>query len=456
MTLLKTKIDFSIFTKYGVEFFLKNEIVPIYEDGISLTLAVCEDFDILNFKHNFVKHINFKKFEKREILFLLLDIEIKISLYEKARNALKLNSENLSTASFLDSLILFSIEKRASDIHIESYENLTLFKFRIDGKLNIFFSFSIEFFKIISSYIKLICNLDMTQTRLPLDGRFSRVIENKKYDFRFSSMPTIDAESIVLRILDNKNIDKSLQTLGFSQNIYDSLKNILKLKSGLILISGPTGSGKTTTLYSILKELNSEDKKIITVEDPVEYKIPSINQISVDNKLGLSFELVLKNILRQDPDIIFIGEIRDKFSLDIALQASLTGHLVLASIHSNSSLETITRLLDLQADPYLISTSLKASLAQRLVLSFCKYCQAQGCKKCNYTKFYERVCIAELLLVDEVIASLIFKKASSQEFWQYLKTINYKTMLDDGLLKVKNSETSIEELEKLVYINEKI
>lgn len=180
MTLLKTKIDFSIFTKYGVEFFLKNEIVPIYEDGISLTLAVCEDFDILNFKHNFVKHINFKKFEKREILFLLLDIEIKISLYEKARNALKLNSENLSTASFLDSLILFSIEKRASDIHIESYENLTLFKFRIDGKLNIFFSFSIEFFKIISSYIKLICNLDMTQTRLPLDGRFSRVIENKK------------------------------------------------------------------------------------------------------------------------------------------------------------------------------------------------------------------------------------------------------------------------------------
>lgn len=228
------------------------------------------------------------------------------------------------------------------------------------------------------------------------------------------------------------------------------LKQSLKLTQGLILISGPTGSGKTTTLYSILKELNCEDKKIITVEDPVEYKIESINQVPINPKIGLSFEVVLKNILRQDPDIIFIGEIRDRFSLDIALQASLTGHLVLASIHSNSAVETITRLIDLQADPFLISTTLKLIMAQRLVLNYCKFCEANGCEKCNYTKYYDRSNIAEILKVDEKISSLIFKKADINEFKEYLKAINYQTLLDDGKLKVNQNLTSIEEIYKVV------
>jgi general secretion pathway protein E len=262
-------------------------------------------------------------------------------------------------------------------------------------------------------------------------------------------MPTIQAESIVLRILDNKNIDKRLDDLGLSQNIYEDLKDVLKFTQGLILISGPTGSGKTTTLYSILKELNCDDKKIITVEDPIEYKIDSINQVPINNKVGLSFELVLKNILRQDPDIIFIGEIRDKFSLDIALQASLTGHLVLASIHSSSSVETITRLIDLKADPFLISTTLKAVMAQRLVLAHCKSCE-NGCKECNFTKFYDRTSIAEILKIDEQISSLIFNKASFNELKEYLKNINFKTILDDGKQKVKNGLTTLEEVYKVV------
>jgi len=250
--------------------------------------------------------------------------------------------------------------------------------------------------------------------------------------------------------LDNKNIDKNLQTLGLSEDIYSKLFDILKLTQGLILISGPTGSGKTTTLYSILKELNSDEKKIITIEDPIEYQIDSINQVPINNKIGLSFEVVLKNILRQDPDIIFIGEIRDKFSLDIALQASLTGHLVLASIHSSNCLETITRLIDLKADPFLISTTLKAIIAQRLVLMYCKECMAKGCKKCNFTKFYDRSCITEILKVDEKISSLIFQKASLNEFKEYLKTINFKTMFDDGKEKVHKNLTNIEEVYKVV------
>jgi general secretion pathway protein E len=351
---------------------------------------------------------------------------------------------------FLNELLLFSIKLRSSDIHIEQFKEVVLFKFRIDGRLKTFFTFKSEFFKLISSYVKLISNLDMTQIRLPLDGRFSLNIDNKKYDFRVSTMPTIEAESIVLRILDNKNINKNLQTLGLSSNLLEILLQALKLTQGLILISGPTGSGKTTTLYSILQELNSEEKKIITVEDPIEYKIDSICQIPINNKIGLSFEVVLKNILRQDPDIIFIGEIRDKFSLEIALQASLTGHLVIASIHANSAVETISRLIDLQADPFLISSTLKLVMAQRLVLNYCVYCKAMGCEKCNYTKYYDRSSIAEILKIDELISSMIFKKSDINELKNYLKEIDFKTILDDGKQKVNLNQTSLEEVYKVV------
>ena len=415
----------------------------------SLKIAICSSSNIEKIKDNFIKIINFIEEKEHDILFILANIEKRVILHKAALKSISSNDDEKFTSYFLDELILYSIEQRASDIHIEKYQDLCLFKFRVDGRLRIFFSFDEELFRVFSSFVKLISNLDMTQIRLALDGRFSRNINDKKYDFRLSTMPTIEAESIVLRVLDNKNIDKKLNDLGLSQDIYENLKDILKLTQGLILISGPTGSGKTTTLYSILKELNSDDKKIITVEDPIEYKIDSINQVPINNKVGLSFELVLKNILRQDPDIIFIGEIRDKFSLDIALQASLTGHLVLASIHASSSVETITRLIDLKADPFLISTTLKAVMAQRLVLAHCKSCE-NGCKKCNFTKFYDRTSISEILKVDEQISSLIFNKASFNELKEYLKNINFKTMLDDGKQKVKDGLTTLEEVYKVV------
>jgi len=450
LSILKTLIDYSLFEKYEKEYFIKNLIIPIFEDSISLKFAVCKNSNLSTIKDDFIKILNFIEVDELEILFILANLENRQTLYKIAQKSVVQNSSEKYTAQFLNELILYSIKQRASDIHIEKFKNLVLFKFRVDGKLKIFFSFEALFFRVFSSFVKLISNLDMTQTRLALDGRFTRYIDDKKYNFRLSTMPTIEAESIVLRILDNKNIDKSLQTLGLSKDIYSKLFDILKLTQGLILISGPTGSGKTTTLYSILKELNSDEKKIITVEDPIEYQIDSINQVPINNKIGLSFEVVLKNILRQDPDIIFIGEIRDKFSLDIALQASLTGHLVLASIHSSNCLETITRLIDLKADPFLISTTLKAIIAQRLVLMYCKECMAKGCKKCNFTKFYDRSCIAEILKVDEKISSLIFQKASLNEFKKYLKTINFKTMLDDGKEKVDQDLTNIEEVYKVV------
>lgn len=450
LNILKVLIDYSLFEKYEKEYFVRNRIIPVSEDSMTLKIAVCSSSNLNTLKDDFPRMVSFIQVDELDVLFILFTLEERIKLFSIAKKSLIQNNQESVVKYFLEELLSYAISRRTSDIHIEKFKNLTLFKFRIDGRLKIFFCFNDEFFKIISSYIKLISNLDMTQIRLPLDGRFSINLNDKKFDFRVSTMPTIDAESIVLRVLDSKNIEKNLKTLGLGPKLFETLTKALKLTQGLILISGPTGSGKTTTLYSILKELNSEEKKIITVEDPVEYRVDSINQVPINSKIGLSFELVLKNILRQDPDIIFIGEIRDKFSLDIALQASLTGHLVLASIHANNSVETISRLIDLQADPFLISSTLKLVMAQRLLLNYCKYCKSMGCEVCSFTKYYDRTCIAEILKVDEKISSLIFKKADINEFKKHLEKINFRTLLDDGKEKVENNETSIEEVLKVV------
>lgn len=446
-----TLIDFDLFNSYKKEYFIKNKIIPINEDEISLDLFVCQESNLLNVKNDFTKVLKFTQIQTNDLMFILSFIDIKISLYSLGKSIVSgVKSEEKSVKKFLDTLIKFSIQVRTSDIHIEQYNKTVLFRFRVDGKLRTFFCFSYELLKILSSYIKLISNIDITQTRLPQDSRFSIIQNDETYDFRVSTMPTLESESIVIRILDKKNINKSIEDLGLSMDIYNVLKRALTLTQGLILITGPTGAGKTTTLYSILQELNSNEKKIVTVEDPVEYKIESISQVAVNNKIGLSFEVILKNILRQDPDIIFIGEIRDKFSLDIALQASLTGHLVLASIHSNNSVETVSRLMDLNADPFLISSSLKLILSQRLVLNYCKYCNQNGCEKCNYTKYYDRSCIAEAMSIDEKISSMIFKKVDINDIKNYLKSINFKTIFDDGKEKVSSDITSIEEVLKVV------
>lgn len=305
-SILKEIIDFSLVEKYDKEYFRRNKIIPIFEDNIYLKVAVCRSSNLNTIKDDFDKLINFIEIDELELLFILNHIDKKIRLYSLAKKSISQNSYEKNVQIFLEEVLFFAIDLRASDIHIEKYKNVVLFKFRIDGRLKIFFTFEAEFIKFISSYIKLISKLDMTQVRLPLDGRFSLNYEDKKFDFRVSTMPTINAESIVLRVLDNKNINKDLQTLGLSSNLLEKLLQSLKLTQGLILISGPTGSGKTTTLYSILKELDSEEKKIITVEDPIEYKIDSICQVPINNKIGLSFELVLKNILRQDPDNLLV------------------------------------------------------------------------------------------------------------------------------------------------------
>ncbi|UTJ05873.1 GspE/PulE family protein [Arcobacter roscoffensis] len=451
-TVLNEKINYDLITSYDVSYLREYTILPFFDDGLTLYLYVSEDSNLNTCQEFFNnKNLKFLSCEKEEILFLLSDISTKLRLFSLAGKSKEFDSLNSSfMQDFLEKLLSYSIEKNSSDIHIESCNNLTLFRFRIDGNLKTFLVLEKNFIKLVSSYLKLISNLDITQNRLPLDSRFSFLIDAKKFDFRLSTMPTLEAESIVIRVLDSKNINIDINKIGFSSHILLDIQNALKLTQGLILVTGPTGSGKTTTLYSMLNILNSNEKKIITIEDPIEYKLENITQVQVNNKIGLNFDLVLRNILRQDPDIIFIGEIRDELSLQIALQASLTGHLVLASIHANNSSETITRLYDLKADPFLISTTLKLVLSQRLVLSYCKYCQAKGCSKCNFTKYKGRTIISEALKIDESLSSMIFKKQSINTFNEYLRKIKHRSLYDDGKLKVKENITSMEELLKVI------
>jgi general secretion pathway protein E len=449
MNKIKYLIDYSYVSTYDIDLLRSSLIIPIKTDDIYFTAFICDESDIKKvYENSLIKSV---KLKKEEILLFLSDISNRILLYEliiKSKNIEDVNHDNLD--SFFSIILNNAIISRASDIHIEALENSMLIRFRIDGILKQFYIFEKMFFSTLSSFIKLLSKLDMTQSRLPQDGRFNKSFNNTSYDFRVSTMPTINGESIVIRILDNSNIKKDIKSLGFSTHIYKEIESIIKLKDGLVLISGPTGSGKSTTLYSIIKKLNNTDKKIITIEDPVEYKVEQIQQVPINESIGLGFDRVLKNILRQDPDIILIGEIRDKFSLDIALQASLTGHLVLASIHANNSVETLSRLIDLKADKYLLSTTLKYIFSQRLVLIICKDCKQKGCETCNFTGFYNRNSICEVLKIDSKISSMIFKKSDIQTINDYLKQTKFISMLDDGKQKAKLGITSLEKVYEVV------
>jgi len=453
MKIINNVIDYNFINSFDIDELRKALVIPIKTESIYFMCFICNESTISKIYTNSL--VKSYKLSKEEILFFLSDIKYRVKLFGlvlQSKESKEINHTFIE--EFFTLLIDKSITLRASDIHIESLEYSMLIRFRIDGTLKVFYIFEREFFTGISSFIKLVSNLDITQVRLPQDGRFSHERNDKSYDFRVSIMPTINGESIVIRVLDNINIKKDIENLGFSSHIYEKLKNITTLKDGLVLISGPTGSGKSTTLYSLLKKFNLETKKIITIEDPVEYKIPQIQQVYVNDDIGLGFKTVLRNILRQDPDIILIGEIRDKYSLEIALQASLTGHLVLASIHANNSVETLSRLIDLKADSYLLSTTLKYIISQRLVLNICKYCKKNSCSRCNFTGFLGRSSLCEVLEVDENISSMISEKKQKYDINKYLENINFVSLLDDGKDKVEKGFTTIDEIYKVVNNSE--
>lgn len=450
-------IDYALISKFDVDSLRKNFVLPIMEDDIYTICAVCNESDLDFAKSCFFNLIKYIEVSKNDILFYLSSFKKRANLYSLVSKSILLDHENhLNIKQFLEKFLLFGIEKRVSDIHIETEERSLSIRCRIDGKLKHFFSFDKKFYKMLSSLIKLNCNLDITQYRKPLDGRMNFVFNDEKYDFRVSILPTILGESIVIRVLDSKGIEKKLNALDFSSKHNDTLYSIKDMTQGLVLICGPTGSGKTTTLYSVLNSMDLSSKKVITVEDPVEYKIKGVQQINVNEKLELDFSNILRNILRQDPDVIFIGEIRDSLSLKIAIQASLTGHLVLSTIHASSALNSLSRLMQLGAQHYLLATTLKIVFYQRLILKICPYCNFEGCDKCNYTKYQGRTTIAEVIKMDHELSVLISNNRGLDEMKHYLKNVDYQTILEDGKSKVKKGVTSLDEIYKVLGFENEI
>jgi len=374
-------------------------------------------------------------------------------------------------------LILFivkdAISKRASDIHIEPDESEMIVRSRIDGILQENFVFDKELYNALSSRIKLLGNLDISEKRVPQDGRFSLVVNEKDYDFRLSTTPTIFGESIVMRILDNDKVLLRLEDLGFEDETLEDFTNLIHSPNGIVLITGPTGSGKTTTLYAALNEIKNITNKVMTAEDPVEYRLPLVQQIQVNEKTGLTFSVAIKSFLRQDPDVILIGEIRDYETLNSASQAALTGHLVFSTLHTNDAPGAIPRMIQMGLKPYLIADALVGIVGQRLVRKICPYCKyevkptkaqltkispylpeeekqfyaGQGCSKCDFTGYYSRTMISEILTIDTYLSKMISENANKIDISEYAQENNlYKPMLSDGIKKVLQGITSVEEV----------
>jgi len=385
--------------------------------------------------------------------------------------------EDAPAARMFDLVMIQAIRDRASDIHFEPDERALRVRFRIDGFLYESLSLPKPIHPPLTSRIKILAEMDIAETRLPQDGNFNVKMEKRSFEIRVSTFPTIYGENVVLRILDQTSALFKLEELGFSEEMLNHFKQLIRRPNGIILVTGPTGSGKTTTLYAILNMINSTDKNIITIEDPVEYRLASIRQTQINPKAGINFATGLRSILRQDPDVIMIGEVRDLETSEIALQSALTGHLVLSTLHTNDAPEAITRLMDIGVEPYLISSSVIGVLAQRLVRSICPDCKVpyqvdpkslgdefsksegpvtlyrgKGCKNCKQSGYRGRTGIFELLSIDEKIKQLISERDSTQVIRDIAKkTLGMISLREDGLRKVLKGITTLDEVDRVAY-----
>ncbi|MGE5308468.1 MAG: GspE/PulE family protein [Deltaproteobacteria bacterium] len=399
--------------------------------------------------------------DKQDIELLKMD-EIELS------SAVK-ESEKPVIVKLVDLILGEALRRRASDIHIEPEVEGIRVRYRIDGALHEIIKLPKKNQNAVIARLKIISNLNITENRIPLDGRFKVKYEGKEVDFRVSSLPTTFGQKFVLRLLDKGNLSVGLDKLGFSPDPYRVFKEAISKPFGMILVTGPTGSGKSTTLYSILTQLNTPEKNIITIEDPVEYQVEGVTQIQVRADIGLTFSAGLRSVLRQSPDVIMVGEIRDSETADIAVKASLTGQMFLSTLHTNDSLTAITRLIDMGIEPFLVASSLIMVCAQRLCRRICPKCKkpvdvpkeylkeigftekavfykAEGCKYCNNTGYYGRIAILEAVLIDDTIREMIIRKRSLDEIKDYaLKKVGMKMLRDDAFLKVKEGTTTLEE-----------
>lgn len=393
---------------------------------------------------------------------------------EKKEDDHAVEGEDAPVIKLVNLIISEAFHQRASDIHLEPMERKFRIRYRIDGVLKEIQSPPKRLQSSIISRVKIMANLDMTEKRLPQDGRIKmKVGKNKTIDLRVSSLPATHGESVVLRILDKSGLSLGFSELGFFGDDEKIISDLITQPNGIFLITGPTGSGKTTTLYSFLHSLNRPDKKIITVEDPIEYQLPGINQVQVRSKIGLTFSRVLRACLRQAPNIIMVGEIRDLETAEIAVNASLTGHLVFSTLHTNDAPGAVTRLIDQGVKPFLVASSVRAILAQRLVRCICQNCKesykpsqrdlkalgisgegsddvclyrGKGCPQCGNSGYKGRKGVFEILIMNDEIQQMVYKKASSVAIRKRACEMGMRTLRDDGIRKVLSGMTSVEEI----------
>jgi len=478
------------------------KVIPISLSGDTLTIAMCDPFNIQvidDLKFQFGCNVHGVQADEADITKALEkyyggtptpgDTSVIQGIREAATTtdtsitqskdgaivseSLEELASQAPVIKLLNLIISQAVQDHASDIHLEPFEDDYKVRCRIDGVLYEMAPPPKSLALALASRVKVMSNLDISERRLPQDGKITLTINDKLVDFRVSTLPTAYGESIVIRVLDKSVVSLSLDQIGMRQNTLKEIRALIKKPNGIFLVTGPTGSGKTTTLYSALREINSVVSKIITTEDPVEYDIDGIVQVPINHKIDLDFSRCLRAILRQDPDIIMVGEIRDEETAQIAVQSALTGHLVFSTLHTNDAPGAITRLLDMGIEPFLVTSSLEAVLAQRLIRTICANCKesytpddkvlrslglnpqdmtgkqfyrGKGCPTCNHTGHRGRAGIFELLMMNDTISSLILDRAPAVVLRQKAQELGMQTLRDYGITKIFDGETTPEEI----------
>lgn len=478
------KIDFNALQKHNLPLLESAQAIPFNEDEDYVYVATSDplNYDALEaLERNIatkpikiyialeedIKHF----FSRLEIINKTQSIAAEVKREMQAQG-LKTDDEKSAVMRLIALIIKDAILRGASDLHIEPEQNDMSVRVRVDGILNETFVFDLDVYTALSSRIKLLGNLDISERRKSQDGRFHMEIDGGKYDFRLSTTPTLFGESLVMRILDQQRILLKLHELGFEGKNLEIFERTIHSPFGIVLITGPTGSGKTTTLYAALNEVKSIENKVMTIEDPIEYQLPLVQQVQVNERVGFGFFEALRSFLRQDPDIILVGEIRDIETLNAAAQASLTGHLVFSTLHTNDAPSAIGRMVQMGLKPYLIADSLIAVVAQRLVRKICPYCKEEvkphqavlkrlegrlpqdpkfyagkGCAKCNMTGYLGRILMSEILQVSESVAKMIAEGESKYTIGKYAaENENFEPMIVDGISKVLQGITTLDEV----------
>lgn len=470
----------------------ESNVVPISTDGLSVKLAVADPSDFgmiqkLSFIMNKeivpvvasleqIRELINKVYPQEEVddTAPLIDFsEIENEFAQADAGRVGDDGGEGGVIRLVNKILSEGVELRASDIHIEPFATRVRIRYRVDGVLVEKENPPYRYLLPILSRLKIMAGIDISEKRRPQDGRIKTSLKGRDFDLRLSLLPTVYGQSAVMRILDRSNIKVNIRDLGFAEDDFARFQNLIKRPNGIFLVTGPTGSGKTTTLYSAINELNTTERKIITAEDPVEYYLPGINQCEVKHNIGLDFSRIIRAMLRQAPNVILVGEIRDAETAKIAIEASLTGHLVFSTLHTNDAPSAITRLIDIGVQPFLVASSIIAVMAQRLVRRICPKCKepytptpadlkasgltaeqigtakfmhGKGCSNCNKTGYRGRQGIYEMLRLDGKLREMAFKGASAQEMRRHAKSKGMRNLLDDGLLKVCKGMTTFEEV----------